>query len=84
MFLAIPIIAIVKVIFDRIDTLKPWGYLFGDDLPKTTEWHKIKLPSYNYNNVTSTDTIFDNPDQLNTPEPLVPNIENENKINESK
>lgn len=84
MFLAIPIIAIVKVIFDRIDTLKPWGYLFGDDLPKTTEWHKIKLPSYNYNNVTSTDTIFDNPDQLNTSEPLVPNIEVENKINESK
>ena len=35
MFLAIPIIAIIKVIFDRIDTLEPWGYLLGDDLPKT-------------------------------------------------
>jgi predicted PurR-regulated permease PerM len=54
MFLAIPIIAIIKVIFDRIDTLEPWGYLFGDDLPKTTEWHKIKLPSYSYHHTTAT------------------------------
>ena len=48
MFLAIPIIAILKVIFDRIDTLEPWGYLLGDDLPKTYQWHKIKFPHYNY------------------------------------
>ncbi|WP_309612940.1 AI-2E family transporter [Flavobacterium sp.] len=50
MFLAIPIIAIIKVIFDRIDTLEPWGYLLGDDLPKTYEWHKIKFPHYNFHN----------------------------------
>jgi predicted PurR-regulated permease PerM len=31
MFLSIPIIAIFKIIFDRIDSLKPWGYLFGGD-----------------------------------------------------
>lgn len=53
MFLAIPIIAIIKVIFDRIDSLEPWGYLFGDDLPKTYEWHKIKIPSYNYHNTNT-------------------------------
>ena len=53
MFLAIPVIAILKVIFDRIDSLEPWGYLFGDDLPKTTQWHKIKIPSYNYQSTTS-------------------------------
>lgn len=53
MFLAIPMIAILKVIFDRIDSMHPWGYLFGDDLPKTYEWHKIKIPSYSYNNTTS-------------------------------
>ncbi|MDI1317866.1 AI-2E family transporter [Flavobacterium sp.] len=53
MFLAIPIIAIIKVIFDRIDSLEPWGYLFGDDLPKTTEWHKIRIPSYSYQSTTS-------------------------------
>lgn len=31
-FLAIPIIAIAKIVFDRIETLKPWGYLFGDEV----------------------------------------------------
>lgn len=30
-FLAIPVIAIAKIIFDRIDSLKPWGMLFGDE-----------------------------------------------------
>lgn len=53
MFLAIPIIAIIKVIFDRIEPLQPWGYLFGDDLPKTYEWHKIKIPNYSYHNTTT-------------------------------
>ena len=41
MFLAIPIIAILKVIFDRIESLEPWGYLMSDDLPKNYSW-KIK------------------------------------------
>lgn len=30
-FLALPTIAILKIIFDRIDELKPWGMLFDDD-----------------------------------------------------
>ncbi len=30
-FLAIPVIAIIKIIFDRIDSLKPWGMLLGDE-----------------------------------------------------
>ena len=46
MFLALPILAIMKVIFDRIEPLKPWGYLMGDDLPKTYTWRKIKLPLF--------------------------------------
>ncbi len=32
MFLSIPAIAIIKVIFDRIETLKPWGEILGDDI----------------------------------------------------
>lgn len=48
MFLAIPTIAILKVIFDRIEPLKPWGYLIGDDLPKTYEWRNIRLTNYSY------------------------------------
>jgi predicted PurR-regulated permease PerM len=31
MFLSIPLIAVMKVIFDKIEALKPWGYLLGYD-----------------------------------------------------
>lgn len=34
MFLSIPIIAILKVIFDHIESLKPWGFLLGDSMPE--------------------------------------------------
>ncbi len=30
MFLAIPLTAIIKLILDRIDPLKPWGFMLGD------------------------------------------------------
>ncbi|HEV3412327.1 MAG TPA: AI-2E family transporter [Puia sp.] len=30
-FLAIPVIAIMKIVFDRVDSLKPWGLLLGDE-----------------------------------------------------
>ena len=33
MFLSIPIVAIIKVICDHIDPLKPWGLLLGDTMP---------------------------------------------------
>ncbi len=33
MFLSIPFIAVLKIIFDRIDGLKPWGKLLGDNIP---------------------------------------------------
>jgi predicted PurR-regulated permease PerM len=32
MFLSVPVIAILKVIFDRIEELKPWGAIMGDDI----------------------------------------------------
>ncbi|MET0241856.1 MAG: AI-2E family transporter [Flavitalea sp.] len=31
MFLSIPVIAISKIIFDRVDSLKPWGMLLGEE-----------------------------------------------------
>lgn len=34
MFLSIPAIAMMKVIFDRVDGLKPWGILLGDQTPE--------------------------------------------------
>lgn len=33
MFLSIPLLAIVKLICDHIDSLKPWGFLLGDTMP---------------------------------------------------
>ncbi|MNY22518.1 pheromone autoinducer 2 transporter [compost metagenome] len=34
MFLALPIIAVLKVIFDRTDTFRQWGVLLGDERPE--------------------------------------------------
>ena len=58
MFLAIPIIAIFKVIFDRIDYLEPWGYLLGDDLPKTHRWKKLNLPKYDFDNLKNDSAVI--------------------------
>jgi predicted PurR-regulated permease PerM len=33
MFLSIPLLAIVKLILDNTQTLKPWGFLLGDTIP---------------------------------------------------
>jgi predicted PurR-regulated permease PerM len=33
MFLSIPFVAILKIIFDRIEDLRPWGKLLGDEIP---------------------------------------------------
>ena len=34
MFLSLPVIAVMKIIFDRTDSLKQWGVLLGDEKPK--------------------------------------------------
>ena len=33
MFLSLPLLAIIKLIFDHIEPLKPWGFLLGDTMP---------------------------------------------------
>jgi predicted PurR-regulated permease PerM len=48
MFLSIPLLAIVKLIFDHIEPLKPWGFLLGDTMPsllKTNLSKKTKMKS---------------------------------------
>ena len=40
MFLSIPFIAVLKIIFDRVDGLKPWGKLLGTEVPV---FHKGQL-----------------------------------------
>jgi hypothetical protein len=51
MFLAIPILAIVKIIFDKIDPLEPWGYLMGDNLPKKFIWRHHKKENRSLKNL---------------------------------
>jgi predicted PurR-regulated permease PerM len=33
MFLSIPVIGVLKIIFDRIPEMKPWGMLIGTEVP---------------------------------------------------
>jgi len=42
MFLSIPLIAILKVIFDHIEPMKPWGFLFGNMVPTASKFSFIK------------------------------------------
>ena len=42
MFLSIPLTAIIKVIFDHIDSLKPWGFLLGNIVPTATKFSFIR------------------------------------------
>jgi predicted PurR-regulated permease PerM len=42
MFLSIPVTAILKVIFDHIESLKPWGFLLGDIVPTTPKFSFVK------------------------------------------
>ncbi|HQZ26258.1 MAG TPA: AI-2E family transporter [Flavobacterium sp.] len=45
MFLAIPLLAILKIVFDRIESAEPWGYLMGDNMPKAFVWRFKKNTS---------------------------------------
>jgi predicted PurR-regulated permease PerM len=41
MFLSIPLLAIVKLICDHIESLKPWGFLLGDTMPPILKVRQI-------------------------------------------
>jgi predicted PurR-regulated permease PerM len=41
MFLSIPLTAILKIIFDRIGILKPWGFLLGDSMPESPGFTRV-------------------------------------------
>jgi predicted PurR-regulated permease PerM len=41
MFLSIPLTAILKVICDHIEPLKPWGFLLGDTMPELSIFKRI-------------------------------------------
>jgi hypothetical protein len=37
---------VIKVIFDHSTQLAPFGYLLGDDIPKSFDWNKIRIPLF--------------------------------------
>jgi predicted PurR-regulated permease PerM len=43
MFLSIPLLAIIKLIFDHIEPLKPWGFLLGDTVPPLLKIKRLRL-----------------------------------------
>lgn len=45
MFLSLPVIAVMKIIFDRTNNLKQWGVLFGDEKPQRSpmSWPVLRL-----------------------------------------
>ncbi|HUC81123.1 MAG TPA: AI-2E family transporter [Flavisolibacter sp.] len=47
MFLSLPVIAVVKIIFDRTENLKQWGVLLGDEKPKQSpmQWPVLRSRS---------------------------------------
>jgi predicted PurR-regulated permease PerM len=67
MFLAIPTLAIMKVSFDKIPHLKPWGMVLGDDIPvKYLTWKHIHrmwkkaappVPPANTQSITVSSTV---------------------------
>jgi len=44
MFLAIPGLAVLKVIFDKVPDLQPWGLLLGDETESMVKKPRFALP----------------------------------------
>ena len=42
MFLSIPFVAVLKIIFDRVPEMKPWGALLGDEVPAASFAYKFR------------------------------------------
>lgn len=44
MFLSIPVVAVLKIIFDRVESMKPWGIILGDEEKKQNKLAKKPAP----------------------------------------
>jgi predicted PurR-regulated permease PerM len=65
MFLSIPLIAILKVVFDHIDPLKPWGFLLGNIVPTVSRF-SFARPKRGHLTVTGTNLVTGLDEQLKT------------------
>jgi hypothetical protein len=45
MFLSLPVIAVLKIVFDRSNNLKQWGVVLGDERPTRSpmQWPVFRL-----------------------------------------
>lgn len=41
MFLSLPVMAILKIVFDKSESFKQWGLVFGDDNPRRSPMNKM-------------------------------------------
>jgi len=53
MFLSIPFIGILKIIFDRIPELQPWGRLLGSEIPTRHKGEKLQFLKIKYRKKSS-------------------------------
>jgi len=59
MFLSIPFVAILKIIFDRIQDLKPWGMILGTEMNENFSLHDFGSPEAAEKSVISQEIAFD-------------------------
>lgn len=59
MFLSIPFVAILKIIFDRIQDLKPWGMILGTEMNEDFSLHDFGSPEAAEKSVISQELTFD-------------------------
>lgn len=65
MFLSIPVIAMMKVIFDRVPGLEPWGILLGDQTPEQANNNLFRF--VNLKKVAVGDPAAGDPEKENQP-----------------
>lgn len=65
MFLSIPVIAMMKVIFDRVPGLEPWGILLGDQTPEQANNNLFRF--VNLKKVAADDPAAGDPEKENQP-----------------
>lgn len=57
MFLSIPVIAVLKIIFDRIESMQPWGIILGDEDHKQNKLAtRLKVTKENRPEIPAKDT----------------------------
>jgi len=65
MFLSIPVIAMMKVIFDRVPGLEPWGILLGDQTPEQANNNLFRF--VNLKKTAAGDPAAGDPEEKNQP-----------------